>query len=124
MNSEIVLKKLRDRFGDKLVAVALFGSTARGEAKETSDLDFLVVLRGIPWSLSRRYSVYKPIYEALNTQKEKPVDISVVDIDEEVITNENVKLESLMFDIIRDAKILYDPENKLQSFLKQHRAKK
>jgi len=118
MNSEIVLKKLRDRFGDKLVAVALFGSTARGEARENSDLDFLVVLRGIPWSLSRRYSAYKPIYEAV-----RPKDVSVIDVDEEIITDEKAELLPVMLNVIKDAKILYDPENKLSSFLKRHRTK-
>jgi predicted nucleotidyltransferase len=55
--SRQVVENLRDRFSDHLVAVALFGSAARGEAGERSDLDFLVVLRGIPKNLERRCQV-------------------------------------------------------------------
>lgn len=37
-------RELRRRFGDRVVAVRLFGSVARGEAHETSDVDVAVVL--------------------------------------------------------------------------------
>ncbi len=41
---------LRDRldalYGDRLVRLVLFGSHARGEAREDSDIDVLVVLLG------------------------------------------------------------------------------
>lgn len=33
-------------YGEKLSKVILFGSYARGEAREDSDIDFLVVLKG------------------------------------------------------------------------------
>jgi len=118
---ETAVKKLRDRFNDKLVAVALFGSAARGEAGGRSDLDFLVVLRGLPWSLSRRYLAYRPIYEAVNLQAEKTADVTVIDVDEEFITDEKAEITSLMLNIAWDAIILYDPENKLSSFLNRVR---
>lgn len=38
------LAGLRDRFGSRLVEVRLFGSYARGEAHEDSDVDCLVLL--------------------------------------------------------------------------------
>lgn len=37
---------MRPRFGDRLLALKLFGSYARGEAWEESDVDVLVLLRG------------------------------------------------------------------------------
>ncbi len=36
--------RLRDRLGDNLVKVVLFGSRARGDAREGSDFDFIIVL--------------------------------------------------------------------------------
>ncbi len=36
---------LQKLYGDELVALILFGSYARGDAREESDLDFAVVLR-------------------------------------------------------------------------------
>ena len=69
--SRAVVDRLRKRFSKNLVAVALFGSAARGEATEDSDLDFLVVLREVPWSLERRYEVFKPIRDALTAKSRK-----------------------------------------------------
>ncbi|HEY3356243.1 MAG TPA: nucleotidyltransferase domain-containing protein [Polyangia bacterium] len=38
---------LADAFGERLVAVRLFGSRARGEARPDSDIDVAVVIRGL-----------------------------------------------------------------------------
>ncbi len=43
-----VVSGLREGLGDDLVAVVLFGSRARGEAREGSDWDLLVIARGLP----------------------------------------------------------------------------
>ncbi|WP_457742717.1 nucleotidyltransferase domain-containing protein [Thermococcus sp.] len=43
-----VKEKLREILGDDLVDVILFGSYARGEAKEDSDVDVLVVVKRWP----------------------------------------------------------------------------
>ncbi|NKQ34003.1 MAG: nucleotidyltransferase domain-containing protein [Chloroflexi bacterium] len=40
-----LLARLRQRFGDDLLRVVLFGSKARGDYHEESDLDLLIVLR-------------------------------------------------------------------------------
>jgi len=38
------VKSVRERFGSRVVAITLFGSYARGEAHEDSDIDCLVLL--------------------------------------------------------------------------------
>lgn len=43
-NLDAFLAGLRTRFGSRLVSVRLFGSYARGEAHEDSDVDCLVLL--------------------------------------------------------------------------------
>ena len=40
---------LRERYGDALVDVQLFGSCARGEMREDSDVDVAVVLQVVDW---------------------------------------------------------------------------
>jgi len=45
-----LLDRLKGRYGDGLVTVAVFGSRARGEAGPDSDLDILVVAQGLPKS--------------------------------------------------------------------------
>jgi predicted nucleotidyltransferase len=39
--------RLRPLFGDRLLELRLFGSYARGEAHEDSDVDVLVLIRGL-----------------------------------------------------------------------------
>jgi predicted nucleotidyltransferase len=46
---------LERRFGGDLVSVVLFGSWARGEARPESDLDVLIVARGVPGDRWHRY---------------------------------------------------------------------
>lgn len=46
-------QRLSGRFGDALCEVVLFGSVARGEAHEGSDVDVLVVLRAMQWAEKR-----------------------------------------------------------------------
>ena len=38
--------RLRDVYGDRLQGVVLYGSEARGDAEEDSDMDLLVLLNG------------------------------------------------------------------------------
>ncbi|HET9960654.1 MAG TPA: nucleotidyltransferase domain-containing protein, partial [Polyangiaceae bacterium] len=40
-------ERLRGKFGERLVELKLFGSYARGEAHEDSDVDVLVVIDGL-----------------------------------------------------------------------------
>ncbi len=47
-------KKLRCELGDEIVEVILFGSWARGEATEDSDIDVLVVIAPRQWHTYRQ----------------------------------------------------------------------
>ena len=46
--------RLREAFGVKLIGVALYGSRARGEAREESDVDLLVVAQDLPSNWQER----------------------------------------------------------------------
>jgi len=41
-----LLALLQEQMGDHLLAVALYGSIARGQGKPASDIDLLIVVRG------------------------------------------------------------------------------
>jgi predicted nucleotidyltransferase len=45
--------RLRARYGDAVVDVRLFGSVARGESHEASDVDVAVVLSHLDWETRR-----------------------------------------------------------------------
>jgi len=112
-----VVHSLLREHGSKIVGVALFGSTARGEGKERSDLDFLVVVREWPWSLERRRLLYKPIYDAVNRDAERIRDATVIDVDEKDIMTEELEVTPLLLNIAWESKVLYDPEGKLAKFV-------
>ncbi len=52
-----VVQALRASLGDDLVAVALFGSRARGEATPESDWDVLVIARNLPERVMKRHAL-------------------------------------------------------------------
>ncbi|HAZ30357.1 TPA: hypothetical protein DCY65_02155, partial [Candidatus Acetothermia bacterium] len=45
---EPMVQDLRDKFREQLVAVVVYGSHVRGTGKAGSDVDLLVVVRGLP----------------------------------------------------------------------------
>ncbi len=52
---DLVLDRIFDYYGTRLVSLLVFGSYARGEPRSDSDLDLLIVLRSGRWSrLSER----------------------------------------------------------------------
>ena len=46
-------ERVRAEVGDELLSLRVFGSYARGEAHEESDVDVCVVLRTVPWEKRR-----------------------------------------------------------------------
>lgn len=55
------VEALHAGLGDRLVAVVLFGSRARGDAHEHSDWDLLVIAEGLPENHFERHLFLKPL---------------------------------------------------------------
>lgn len=53
------VKRVKERFGDKLVSVVLFGSRARNSYRAGSDVDLLVVADGLPYNVQERWDTLK-----------------------------------------------------------------
>ena len=86
-------RRLEEMYGDRLVRMVLYGSQARDDAREDSDVDVLVILRDdfdvfvelkrlvdIKLDLLEQYDVYmsfQPFTEADYRQRQSPLMINV-----------------------------------------------
>jgi predicted nucleotidyltransferase len=61
---EKLLRLLKERFGDDLISIAVYGSIARGDYRNDSDIDLLIIARNLPFSITERIKIFDSI-EAL-----------------------------------------------------------
>ncbi|MEM0041574.1 MAG: nucleotidyltransferase domain-containing protein [Candidatus Korarchaeum sp.] len=110
---EYVLSELERLLGDDLISVVLFGSVARGDFREGSDIDILVVARSFPKSYSRRISLLVPIAEgARRRAPEHPIQFYPLRVDEAS------KTRPIYLDLLTDSIILYDRDGFMQGVLR------
>jgi len=115
-----LLALLQAEFGDDLLAVALFGSVARGHGGPLSDLDLLIVHRGPrEAALDRFLEVTRelrdgPEYKRLMTEgflpDPYPVFLSVDELE---------RHPWLLLDVVDHGIILFDPQGRLGDELRR-----
>lgn len=94
---------LQDQFGDSLVSVVLFGSVARSEEREDSDIDLLVILKGLPEGRYGRGIVLEPVFEkALNEGLADRFNCHLK------TPEEAVRVTPFYLDFPSDARLLFD----------------
>ncbi len=104
-----VVDALRQGLGPGLVAVALFGSRARGDAAPESDWDLLVIAEQLPdRPLERHFQLKGLLPESWRAR---------VSILAKTPTEFEARLPALYLDIALDAVILHDPTGYLESRL-------
>jgi predicted nucleotidyltransferase len=99
---ELVVEAMRQKLGKGLVAAVLFGSRARGEAREESDWDLLVIARDLPMRQMDRYRMVKELLPhewrgRISILAKTPEEFEAV-------------LPPLYLEIAMDGLIVYDPE--------------
>lgn len=111
---EPILRKflsiLHDRLGEGIISVALFGSVARGTASELSDIDLLIIYRGVP--KKRMYDEFtRCIMELRESDEYLKLQSLGYHPDPFPAFMDEPKLKShpwLLLDVIHDGIILYD----------------
>jgi predicted nucleotidyltransferase len=95
------LEALKTALGERLLAVVLFGSRARGEASAGSDWDLLVLAEGLP---------AKPFDRHLFLKRQLPPDCrGAVSLLAKTPQEFEASLPPLYLAIALDGQILYDP---------------
>jgi hypothetical protein len=109
-----VVAEYRAALGDDLVAIALFGSVARGEAGPESDLDLYVVTRSarsllLDPHLDRTRQIRESAeYRLLARQGYRPDPMPVFQTEEQLVAH-----PWILLDIAHQGVVLYDPEGVL-----------
>ncbi|HXK43202.1 MAG TPA: nucleotidyltransferase domain-containing protein [Anaerolineae bacterium] len=104
-----VVQSLQNGLGNNLVALALFGSRARGDATPESDWDLLLIAHHLPErTLPRLFHLKSLLPEDWRAQ------ISLLAKTPQEFEG---RLPSLYLDIALDAIVLYDPQGYLQERL-------
>ena len=120
-----LLAELRATYGRRLVACAVFGSVGRRTPRYGSDIDLLLVVRGLPRGRLNRVEEFLEVETRLEpvlkpTEAEGPaIALSPV-----FKTPDEVEAGSPLFlDLVEDARVLYDPEGFLGRYLERLRAR-
>ena len=107
------VEALNRQMGDRLVAIVLFGSRARGEAQEDSDWDLLVLAHDLPPRLFQRHRLLKQMLPAgsrgyISLLAKTPQEFEA-------------SLPALYLDIALDGIVLYDSDGYIHEKLAQLR---
>lgn len=107
---ERLVPELKAHYGRQLVTCAVFGSVGRGTPRDDSDIDLLIVVRGLPRGRMKRVEGFLPVeeriaplLEACGAEGRAPTLSPVLKTPEEVAFG-----SPLFLDMVEDARILYD----------------
>lgn len=106
--------------GPRLLSLILFGSVARGTAHETSDIDLLVIVEGLPRSLRDRRQVLLDEWSSVRARERlRPVEWNLI-----VKPPEEARAHSpLYLDLVEDVILLVDRDGFFEAVLSSMRAR-
>ena len=93
---------LQEGLGERLVAVVLYGSRARDQAREASDWDLFIIASDLPKQLWERHILLKRFLPAAYRGAVSLLAKTPQEFEE--------KISSLYLDIAQDGQILFDPQ--------------
>jgi hypothetical protein len=109
---------LREKFGEKLVSVVVFGSVARGEAKRDSDIDVLVVCEDFEKSMHRTDKLVDIILQLWEEEKKSPEEQVWIEV-YPLRPEEAEKNRPIYLDMIEDGVIILDRNGFMENVLKR-----
>ena len=120
-----LVHECRNKYGEDLVTVSVFGSVARNTHTQFSDIDLLIIVRDLPRGRMNRIrdfeAVEKSLKPVLNEAKQQGWDTHLSTL---LKTPEDVALGGYIYlDMVDDAVILYDKNGFFRDFLTGYKQK-
>ncbi|MBS7247979.1 MAG: nucleotidyltransferase domain-containing protein [Candidatus Freyarchaeota archaeon] len=121
----LLVERLLERFGSDLVSVVVYGSVARGEARRDSDVDLLIVLKGMPKGVFKRQELFMEVEEKLGENLDRLEELGYhVEFSPVIKTPEEARVFSpLYLDMVEDAVILFDRDGFFDGVLRRLRGR-
>jgi len=123
-----ITKRIKHRFGEALLSIVLFGSIARGNFTESSDIDVLVIVQDLTDDWRARDKIVLELAE-IGFEYGRSVHITLTDINEIEFSIEHGS--PLVFELYDTNRIVFDKneffEMQMEKFndnMKKWRAKK
>jgi predicted nucleotidyltransferase len=117
---DILVGSLKKYLKESLFSVVLFGSVARGEAGEGSDIDLLVVAKNFG-TYGSRFEVFNKIEGELRKNKEyhelKEKKLGTLVSPVPLTPDEIKKNPPILLDLVTDGIILYDKDNFMRDWI-------
>lgn len=110
-NQEAVIKKLKKKFENKLLGVILFGSFARGEQTEVSDIDILIVLDKCVPIVRELYRWWDENIVISSDHEVNPHFVNFPD--------PGLSVSGIWLEVAQDGIILFDLANKIKNILQK-----
>lgn len=124
---QLVLETLVGALGEDLISVVVFGSVARGEAGEGSDIDIIVVSKAFVGSVGGRLKVFENVdrrsrySEERRMLREKGFGTLICPVP---LNPEEVKQNPpILLDLLTDGVILYDKGKFMENHLLELKSK-
>jgi predicted nucleotidyltransferase len=123
---DIIVEALKANLGGKLISIILYGSTARGDVSEDSDIDLLIVLENLSESRLERIRIFDEVEkrcerELKSVENEYNIKIFFSPILKTV--DEARKITPLYLDMVEDGIILFDRDDFMKKTIDRVRAR-
>ncbi|NVM53203.1 MAG: nucleotidyltransferase domain-containing protein [Candidatus Helarchaeota archaeon] len=115
----LTIMKFKEKFGENLLSLGIFGSVSRNMARSSSDLDLLIIFNTLPNSMGERLRLLLEIENNKEIQNELAFLNSKTifpRFNYHPIRESELQVTPLLIDASFDMKIIYDNET-LENFL-------
>ena len=104
----------KERYGERLISLAVFGSVGRGTPRPDSDIDLLLVIKDLPVGRIARVKEFAAIETTLGMAIKGRIELSPVFKTPEEIANGS----PLFLDMVEDVRMLFDRDDFFKNALK------